>query len=210
MFLTGGITSWKQLGSYSTGAAPDTPDQFIGTLNDYDVPFVRNNIEIMRLKSAGLIIGGTSFAGGGTGAKLDLQNGTSTATILRETFSPAGQSVTHSHRLARTSTAGAVSSDVDFLTLDDVNTTYRVITTVRQTGGGVGAAGDGASFIDFISLKNIGGVTTILSSPNQFTYRIDAGITLVFSAFGANLRATCTGVAGRNLRWGILLDTLAV
>jgi hypothetical protein len=55
---------WALDGNALTGAAFNTPDQFFGSTNDYDVVHIRNNTELMRLVSQGLLIGLNANAGG--------------------------------------------------------------------------------------------------------------------------------------------------
>ncbi len=203
--------AWLLAGTVLTGATPDAPNEVQGSTNNYDLVWVRNGVEVMRLINDtydGLIIGGTVHVGVDA-AKLELQSNNNGATISRQSFISGGIGTTSFNRIGRFTTAGAVSTNLNFGINTDTNLTVRVRVVVKQTGGGTGALQDGASFVVNVALNNIAGVVTILSQNVEFSYAIDPGITLAITASGNALRVTGTGVAGRGLRWGVQVEGIS-
>lgn len=203
--------AWLLAGTDLSGATPDAPNEVQGSTNDYDLVWIRDGAEVMRLINDtydGLIIGGAAHVGTNA-AKLELQSNNNAAVVSRQVFIAGGIATTVFNRIGRFTTAGAASTNLDFPVYNDTNATLRVRVVVKQTGGGVGAIQDGANFIVTVALKNIAGVVTILSQQPDFSYAIDPGITLAITASGGSLRVTGTGVAGRGLRWGVQVDAIS-
>lgn len=63
--MNGAVNDWQVTGNTLTGTLPNTPNEFIGTLNNADFIFKTNNIERMRILSTGSVIvnNTTAFAG---------------------------------------------------------------------------------------------------------------------------------------------------
>jgi len=203
--------AWLLAGNTLTGATPDAPNEVQGSTNDFDLAWIRNSVEVMRLINDGvdgLIIGGTVHVGNGA-AKLELQTNTNTAVLRRDVYVAGGVSTTNFNRIGRFTTAGPVSTNLDFPIYTDICATMKVRVVVRQTGGGTGALLDGANFVVTLAVKNVAGVVTILSQQTDFSYAIDPGITLALTANANSLRVTGTGVAGRGLRWGVQVEALS-
>lgn len=202
MKMTGGMRGWKLVGNGIVGG------QFIGTLNDEDMIFKRDDAEVMRLLDSGLIIGGSTLVAGLTEARMELQPAASGNPTYREVLTPGATPVVYTSRLVKQTTAGAAASTFAVTTYPNANQTFKTTVTVHQTGGGTGAAGDGASFQRTVFIKNVANVCSVLADTETFNYAIDAGITFTAAAVGATLEFTCQGVAGRNLLWGIRIETL--
>lgn len=195
-------TGWLTSGNTLTGATPATPNEFFGSDNNFDIVFKRNTVEQMRLVSGSLFVGGTASIAANP-AKLETFIATN-APLGRETNTAA--TAVNTTRLGGAATVGGATSNVQFNFTETLNHILRVFIAVRQTGGGTGAAGDGASFEKIVTLQIIAGVATILDQANIYTYQVDAGITATITAVGSGIQIACHGVIGRSLKWSIRIE----
>lgn len=203
--MSGPLSFWKLLGSFLSGGTSSTPDQKFGTLNDYDLVFIRNNVDEGRFNADGLLIGGTSS--GNIPAKLQVFGSVSGSRLAKYVIL-AATPVLSTLRLSRTTTVGAALSTIVAGSATDFNFTTRFTVTARQTGGGVGTVGDMCSFIKTVSMSNVGGVLTKLNEQSDYTYKIDPGFDFTVGTAGGNFSLGFQGVAGRNMSWALKTEDM--
>lgn len=191
---------WSLLGNALTGATFDTPDQQFGSTNDYDVKMIRNNTEIMRMVSQGLLIGLNASAGG----RLQVE-ASALATDLFRQQGPNGGSGSKVIRVSRTykaqTTDATLTTLADVLTPTDSVVLLNLNVVARQHGGVAGAAGDGAAYIRDIHARNIADTVSIRKNQTSFTSEDVNAFNLTITNSGANVRAQVTGAANRNIAW---------
>jgi len=175
----------------------------IGSIDDFDQIFIRNNIELMRTVGSsaavqGLLIGLNASLGG----RLQLAPTAAGDDILKEVFSPTSNPTIKVSRMFRTTTVGAVTGTFTIAVPSAYNALIVSNVVANQTGGATGAVGDGASFIRTCHASNVGGTVTMFKQQTDYTYEIVAGLNYNLAASGANIVGTVTGVASRNISWG--------
>jgi len=189
---------WK-LGGNTVGA-----NEEIGTIDNFDQIFIRNNIELMRTVGStaaaqALLIGLNATLGG----RLQIAATTSGAEFMKEALSPGATQLIHVTRMHRAATVGAASANFDIAIPDDCNAKVQCDVVALQTGGATGVVGDGASYQRTCHGQNIGGTVVMFGQQTDYTYEIVNQLNFVLSANGANIRGTATGVAARNISWGV-------
>ena len=190
-------TDWNLLGNTLTGS------EFFGSLNDQDVIFRRNNIELMRMIGAtaanqALLIGLNATLGGRL--QLGLTDGQES---FKEILDPTGDQVIHVTRMHRLETVGAVTDTFSLAIPSDFNAKVESGIVAIQHAGAVGAVGDGASYQRTCHARNIGGTVTMFKQQTDYTYEIVNGLDFNLSASGANIVGTVQGVTDREISWGV-------
>lgn len=199
------IDDWNLTGNTLTGT------EFLGSLNDQDVQFRRNNLEVMRLVGSsqavsGLLIGLSSSIGG----RLQLSPSTAGDDILKEVLSPTSNPVIRVTRMHRLTTVGAGSQSFLLAIPNDYNAQVKSKVVARQTGGTSGAIGDGASYERTCHARNISGVVTRFGLQTDYTYEVVNQLDFTLNASGANIQGIVTGVANREISWGIYTELLLI
>lgn len=208
-------TGWSLMDSnssdWSLGGNTLGVNTSIGSIDDFDQFFIRNNIELMRTVGSsaavqGLLIGLNASLGG----RLQLAPTAAGDDVLKEVLSPTSNPVIKVSRIFRTTTTGAASGTFNIAIPTDYNCLVTANMNARQTGGATGSAGDGASYIRTCHARNLAGTTTMFQQQTDYTYEIVAGLNFALSASGANIVGTVTGVASRNLSWGAHVELLMI
>ena len=205
------VGDWFLTGNALTGGAPETPNEFFGSTNDYDVIMRRNNLELMRLVGStaaaqGLLIGLNASLGG----RLQLSPSAAGDDIFKEILSPTSNPVIKVSRMHRLTTVGAASANFSLAIPSDNNAQVKSRVVARQTAGTVGAAGDGASYERTAHARNIAGAVTMFGLQTDYTYEVANQLNFTLAASGANIQGTVTGVADRNISWGIYSELILI
>lgn len=206
------VMNWALTGNNLTGGTPETPNEVFGSLNDYDVVFQRNSIEVARFidngaGARGLVIGHNTFTGGAP-ASLQLTASGNGAVINRGVFSPAANSVVAASRIGRLTTSGAASDLIGLPTQTDRSQAWTFFIIGRRTGG-AGAPGDTIAFRYRVLTTNVAGVCTLLGAVSEVSETtLIPGATVGFTAVGSNLRLTVNGVAGYDIKWGFAAELI--
>lgn len=195
---------WELDGNALTGGTPSTPNEWFGSDNNYDVVFKRNNSEQFRLQNNAFLIGLSASIGG----RLQLGETVADADMMAEIFNPTSNPVIKVSRMSRLTTSGAATATQNFAIPTDKNALIEVRACARQTAGGTGAVGDGASYIRTAHARNLAGAATIFGNQTDYTYEVTNALNFVLSATGANIVATATGAAGRDISWGLHANLL--
>lgn len=183
----------------------------IGSLDNFDQIFIRNNIELMRTVGStaavqGLLIGLNASLGG----RLQLAPTAAGDDILKEVLSPTSNPVIRVTRIHRLTTVAAASAIASVAIPSDYNCNLEVRAVARQTAGATGAVGDGASYIRTCHASNLAGVVTMFKEQTDYTYEVAGAMNFALTASGANIDATATGSTGRNLSWGVYSQLLLI
>jgi hypothetical protein len=199
------IDDWNLTGNTLTGT------EFLGSLNDQDVNFRRNNLEVMRLVGStsavsGLLIGLSSSIGG----RLQLAPNAAGDDIMKQVLSPTSNPVIQVSRMHRLTTSGATSQTFSLAIPNDYNAQVKSRVVARQTAGTVGAVGDGASYERTCHARNISGTVTRLGLQTDYTYEVVGSLNFTLAANGANIEGTVTGAANRDISWGIYSELLLI
>lgn len=191
---------WNLYGNVLSGGTATTPDQLFGSLNDFDVKYIRNNIEIMRLATAGVLIGLNASLGG----RLQVATAALGDDIVKQ-IGPNGGSgaqvihVTRQYKVQTTTATPATLADV--LLPADCVSWIKMNAVARQHGGSSGAVGDGAVYVRDVHAKCIASTASLQKNQTSFTSedfnQWDFGV----AASGANVRYTVTGQANKNVAW---------
>lgn len=177
----------------------------IGSLDDFDMIFIRNNIELMRMvgttaAAQALLIGLNASVGG----RLQLKANALADDVLKQ-MSPnggSGSDVIHVSRQYKAFTTNATDTtlaDVAIPTDTVVGITAKVVG--RQTGGGSGAAGDGAVYVREIHARNNAGTVSIRQTQTSFTSEDLASFNITPSVSTTNVRLQVRGGASRDISW---------
>lgn len=171
-----------------------------GTTDDFDVPHIRNNVELMRLVSQGLLIGLNASVGG----RLQIEASALNADSFREQ-GPNGGSGAKVVKVTRTlkvqTTDATLTTLADIAVPSDSVALLTLNVTCRQHGGVGGAVGDGAVYVREIHAKNAAGTVTIQKDQTSFTSEDVGGFDLDISASTGNVRAQVMGAVSRNIAW---------
>ncbi len=205
--INGPTGFWRQFGNFLTGGSPSTPAQKFGTLNDFDLIFERNGIEVGRFNANGLLIGPT--LSGNEPARIQI-SGTLSGTRLFKYFVVPGTPVFNTMRLVRAETNGAVLTSVNLTTVPDEVHTMRYVVTAKQIAGSAGAVGDMVSIIKTASFSNVGGVMTKLFEQTDYSYKVDAGFDFALTIAGNDIVLNFQGVANRDMIWGAKQESVTV
>lgn len=194
---------WKIDGNTLTGGAPETPNEFFGSTNDYDMIFRRNNTEQARMQNNAFLIGLSSSLGG----RLQIGETVADSSVMSQIFGSANQIIKVT-RMSRLTTVGALTATQTFAVPSDNVALLEVRVAARQTAGSAGAAGDGASYIRTAHIQNNGGVAVLFQNQTDYTYEVLNALNAALTAAGANAVLTVTGATNRNLSWGVHANLL--
>lgn len=207
-FPVSAVIDWAVSGNNLTGGTPNTPNEYFGSNNDYDVVFKRNGSETGRFADDGVRQG---FLVGPYapvwGSPVPLQVSTQDQGIPAQVsaYDPAGNPVVVQNRLGRLSTVGAVTDTLDFPIFLDRSEATTVDVIGRAAGG------ETISFRNLILLKNIAGAVTVISDAQIIANNVEIPLTSAsFSVVGSNLRLTVQGAAGFTIKWGAVWQGLEV
>lgn len=194
---------WELDGNTLTdaGGGPTDPNEFFGSLNNFDVIFQRNSTELMRLVADGLLVGLSATLGG------RLQAGV--AALGDEIFkqsSPnggAGQRVIHvtrQYKVQTTDDTPTVLASLAIPITSRVQATFRI--GANQHGGVGGTVGDGADYISTISAKRLAAGNAILNDIQTDFTEEDAGFfNRSFDVNTNNIDLTIEGGVDRDMAW---------
>jgi len=184
--------------------------ELFGSVNDQDVKFYRNNLELMRMVGTtaavqGLLIGLSASLGG----RLQLSPTAAGDDIIKEIFGTSNQiiSVSKMYRVTTTSTGTATFA---IAIPDDYSALIETKAIAKQTGGSAGTAGDSAAYIRTLSAKNIAATASIDKTQTDFTYEINGALDFTSAPSGATIVYTAQGALNRNFSWGIHTQLLLV
>lgn len=191
---------WEITGNNLTGASPTAPDQYFGSLNDFDVAFKRNNVELMRIATAGILIGLNASLGG----RLQVAVGNLGDELIKQ-IAPNGGSgsqpihVTRMYKVQTTDATATTLADVAVPTDNVLRVDMRIV--CRQSGGIAGAAGDGAAYDRFVHARNNSGTVTIRQTATPITSEDVNAFNVTTSVNGTSARFQVVGAANRNIAW---------
>ena len=198
---------WSLLGNALTGPLSSSPNEFLGSTNDYDLIFRRNAAEIMRLVNDGLLIGLNATTGG----RLQIATATLGSDIIKQ-ISPnggSGANVIHVTRQSKVQTTNAAATTLfDIAVPNDSVVGIEAKVVCRQHSGTSGSPGDGAYYVRNIHARNIGGAVSIRQNATSVTSEDVGAFNVVVSASGANVRLEAVGTAGRNIAWFAHIEML--
>jgi hypothetical protein len=183
----------------------------IGSIDDFDQTFIRNNLEVMRTVGPtaavqGLLIGLTASLGG----RLQLSPTAAGDDILKEVLSPTSNPVIRVTRMHRLTTSGVASATAAIAIPTAYNAQIKSTVVARQTNAVVGAIGDGASYERTCHARNLAGTVTMFKQQTDYTYEILNGLNYTLAASGATIEGTVTGTVSRDISWGVYNQILLI
>lgn len=196
-----GVNDWSLSGNGLTGGSPATPNEKFGSTNDYDVKFVRNDIEQMRLINGALLIGLNASLGG----KLQVGS-TALGDEVFKMASPNGGSGDMVIKVSRQYKVFTTNNTPTILSTLAVPVSSRILATFEvggsQTGGASGAVGDGASYIRTIDTKRLAAGNALLQKyQTDFTSEDIGGFNVSAAAVGNNIELSVLGGTDKNISW---------
>lgn len=197
-------SDWNLAGNTLSGT------EFIGSLNDQDIKFYRNNTERMRLvgsstSNSALLVGLNATLGG----RLQVGNLSGEEFFKMALMSGSIPQVIKATRMGYLTTSdGTPTSAYDIGISQHHNALVKVAVAVRQTGGISGNVGDGAMYERTMAAKNVAGTVTILKTQTDFTYEIVGSMNVSFTGGTNVISQEVKGVTDRDLSWGIYSDVL--
>jgi hypothetical protein len=198
---------WQIDGNELTGASPVSPDEFFGSTNNYDLAFVRNNTELMRLAADGLLVGLNASLGG----RLQIGSATLGSDLVKQ-ISPNGGTgaqvvhVTRQYKVQTTSATDTTLADISVPTDSVVGIEAKVV--CRQHGGASGSVGDGAYYVRNIHARNNSGTVSVRQNATSVTAEDVGAFNVIVSANSANVRVEARGAANRNVAWFAHIEML--
>lgn len=193
---------WTETGNALTGGSPSTPNEFLGSTNDYDVIMKRNGSEVFRLANNALLIGLNSTLGG------RLQVGVSSlGDEITKQVSPNGGSGAQVVRVSRQYKVQTTDATETVLASIAIPATTRMLATCyvggRQHAGSAGTVGDGATYIRTFDAKRESGSATLVTNQSDFTSEDLAAIlfNLDVESNGNNIELRVTGQVDKNIAW---------
>lgn len=205
---------WNLIGNVLTGALPTTPNELFGSNNDFDVRYIRNNAEIIRLASEGLLVTKGNYAdyatlpaayraqamnllatNGGNLESASFPNGGVGARPIQHTSGSAGE-------LTTAGVAGTLNlSNIPVQTGSVMLVFGRVVG--RQTAGSAGVVGNVFTYTIIATVRNVGGVVTIRSQSAVQTSEDDSGgaYDVLLAVNTTNVRAVIAQPANRVVKW---------
>lgn len=174
--------SWDLTGNTLTGATADAPDQFIGSLNDYDVRFLRNNVEQMRIQNAAILMGLAASQGG----RLQVYN-TEGADLFKELTDHAVSGlVSHVTRMYSYQSVASGQASMGTISVPtDASIIMSVKVIARQTAGT--GVNNSFAYIRDIMAKNVTGSTTVQKQQSSFTAEDSRAFNFSIDASGTDL-----------------------
>lgn len=208
--LTASAAAWLLAGNTLTGGAANTPNEFFGSNNDYDVVFKRNGAEQYRLQSGAFLIGLAATGGG----RLQVEAAALGNEILKQT-SPNGGSgakVAHVTRQHKAQTTNATPAILAALTLAaSTRTMAKYMVGCNQHGGAGGALGDGGNWIRTIDAKRLAAGGAVLNRvQTDFTSKDVAALSVDFAVATNDINLSVTGTATRNLAWSAHAEIMVI
>jgi hypothetical protein len=191
---------WKVDGNTLTGVSPTSPTEFFGSSNNYDLAFRRNNTELMRLVSDGLLIGLNASLGG----RLQVQAASLGSDLMKQ-VSPNGGSgsqvihVTRQYKVQTTNDSATTLADIAIPTGSVAGIDAKIV--CRQHGGTAGSTGDGANYVRNIHARNNAGTVSIRQNATSVTSEDSNELNVVVTANSANVRIEAVGGADKNIAW---------
>lgn len=197
---------WHVTGNTLTGGSAVTPDQKFGSLNDYDVKFVRNNTELMRLFDGGLLVGLDATLGG----RLQVAAGALGDELLKQ-ISPNGGSgakvinVTRQYKVQTTDATPTVLASLLVPASSRMLVNYRV--GGNQHSGAGGTVGDGACYERTISTKRLAAGSAVLGKvQTDFTHEDVGSFNVTLAVNTNNIDLSVVGGATRNMAWSCFVE----
>lgn len=197
---------WNLDGNDLTGATAATPNEFFGSTNDYDVIFRRNNFELMRLVSQGLLVGLNSSIGG----RLQVGAANLGDQLFLET-SPnggAGARVIKVSRQFKIQTSDDTDQALASLEIPEgtrIQGEFRL--GCNQHGGSAGTVGDGADYVRTFSAKRLAGNPAVLNDyQTDFTEEDVKAFRARIVENVNNIDLEVRGGANRDLAWSAHLE----
>lgn len=192
---------WNLDGNALSGANPTAVNEFLGSTNDFDVAHRRNNQEIMRLLSTGLLIGINSAMGG----KLEI-GAANLGDLLKVESSPNGGAGAKVIRVSRQFKVQTIDATLTALASILVPAGSRIQLNAfigcNQHGGIAGALGDGADYQRMASVKRLAAGAAVLNGrTTPFTEEDVKSFNAKFVENVNNIDIEVTGGADRNLAW---------
>ena len=187
-------SDWNLAGNTLTGA------EFLGSLNDQDVYFKRNNIEQMRIVSGAILMGLNASLGG----RLQVAGAALGDELLKQ-ISPNGGSGSQVIKVSRQykvqTTDATLTTLFDYAVPTDSVIYLKTEVAARQHGGVGGAVGDGAAYVRDTHARNNAGTVTIRKNQTSFTSEDLNAFDLIMSVSTTNVRAQVQGAVDRNMAW---------
>lgn len=185
--------------------------EFLGSTNDQDVIFKRNNLEAARFAGStaaalSLLVGLNASVGG----RLQLLASAYGNDISKEmTTATSGDNIIKVTRQSKVLTTNATVTPLFSIAVPTdsvVHINSRVVG--RQTGGTSGTAGTGAVYVRDIHAKNDAGTATLFKVQTSFTSEDRSQWGNTYAASGANIVSSVQGEANRNISWFSHIDML--
>jgi hypothetical protein len=191
---------WQIDGNELTGATPTTPNEVFGSSNNYDVAFIRNDSEIMRLISDGLLIGLNASLGG----RLQIASSSLGADLLKQISPNGGQGaqvihVTRQYKVQTTDSTDTTLADIAVPEDSVVGMDVKIV--CRQHGGSAGSTGDGAYYVRNIHARNNSGTVSVRQNATSVTSEDLGAFNVITSASSSNVRIQAKGAVNRNIAW---------
>jgi len=200
---------WGLAGNNLTGGTPGTPDQLFGSLNDYDVKFLRNNSEVMRLAAGNLLVGLSVSLGG----KLQVKGAVLGNELIKQitNHGAIGVSdvinVTRQYKVLTTTAASGVLSSLLIPAETNVLVNYKI--GCNQYAGSAGAVGDGAAYERTYRAKRLVAGNAVLSKvQTDFTDEDVKDFDVGFIVNTNNIDLSVTGALNRSLAWSALAEIM--
>ena len=198
-FDTQETDDWNLDGNELSGAAFNTPNEFFGSVNNYDLIFKRNNAEIMRVISEGLAIGLNSSIGG----KLQVGQGLGNIVTHLQSIAPSGANVVRVTRQYKIQTVDETETTLIDLAIPETSRVQvRAYIGCNQHGGVSGSNGDGADYVRTASVKRLAGVSpTVEKWSSDFTSEDVKAFKVKEDIVNDNFVIQVKGEADRNIAW---------
>lgn len=191
---------WNLDGNTLTGAAFNTPNEFFGSVNDFDLVFQRNNQEKMRVVNEGLLIGLNASIGG------RLQVGTDLGSILASWTTRSGvvggANVVRVVRQYKVQTADAIETVLASIAVPaNTRAQIKMFAGGNQHGGTAGSNNDGADYERTLSATSDGTNAVINKYSTDFTAEDVRAFNIIPEVNGTSIDFKVKGDADRDLAW---------
>ncbi len=199
---------WQLDGNPLSGADAIHPNEFLGSNNDFDVAFRRNNQEMMRLVSEGLLVGLNASIGG----RLQLGVSNLGDEILKQS-SPNGGAGARVIRVSRQYKLQTTDATLGVLASLEIPASSRIQAKIfagcNQHGGTGGALGDGADYERTLSAKRLASGNAIVNGwQTDFTSENVGSFDVNRVVNGHKVDLTVKGAADRNLAWSAHVEMM--
>lgn len=194
-------SDWQLDGNPLTGADSTHPVEFLGSTNDFDVAFRRNNQELARLCLDGLLVGLNASLGG----RLQVGVANLGEELLKQS-SPNGGAGARVIRVSRQYKVQTTDATVATLAALAIPASSRIQAKIyagcNQHGGTGGTLGDGADYERTLSAKRLASGNAIVNGwQTDFTSEDASAFDVNRAVSTNNVNITCKGMADRNLAW---------